>query len=106
MGYEEIPLITRSMSPAEMYEVHKGSRQEVYDFMLSDLADEVTQNLPERIGTPQGRVCRDAAKLLRTKIILFHRDEAKYQQALNDMKEIINSGRYAQIGRASCRERV
>lgn len=95
MGYEEIPLITRSMSPAEMYEVHKGSRQEVYDFMLSDLADEVTQNLPERAGTPQGRVCRDAAKLLRTKIILFHRDESKYQQAFNDMKEIINSGRYA-----------
>src|SRR5699024_1099307 len=33
-------------------------------------------------------------KLLRAKIILFHRDETKYQVALNDMKEIITSGRY------------
>jgi hypothetical protein len=95
MGYEEIPLITKSMLPDDMYNVHKGTRQEVYDFMLSDLDDAVTQYLPERSATPQGRVCRDAAKLLRTKIILFHRDEAKYQTALNDMKEIINSGRYS-----------
>lgn len=54
----------------------------------------MTKYLPQRSATQQGRVCRDAAKLLRAKIILFHRDETKYQVALNDMKEIITSGRY------------
>ena len=71
MGYEEIPLITKTMTPDEMYNVHKGTRQEVYDFMLSDLADDVINSLPERAATQQGRVCRDAALVLRTKIPQF-----------------------------------
>jgi hypothetical protein len=95
MGYEELPLITKSMSPSDMYNVHKGTRKEVYDFMLSDLDDAVTQYLPERSSTPQGRVCRDAAKLLRAKIVLFQRDESLYKQAYDDMHEIINSGNYS-----------
>ena len=77
-----------------MYSVAKGTREEIYEFMMGDLDDEVTKYLPQRSATQQGRVCRDAAKLLRAKIILFHRDETKYQVALNDMKEIITSGRY------------
>ncbi|MCD7900869.1 MAG: RagB/SusD family nutrient uptake outer membrane protein [Bacteroides sp.] len=94
MGYEEFPLIKKRLTVEEIYTVPKGTRQEIYEFMLSDLDDEVTKYLPERSATPQGRVCRDAAKLLRAKIILFHRDESKYQLALTDMKEIINSKRY------------
>lgn len=95
MGYEQFPLIKGPLAASEMYTVAKGTRQEIYEFMISDLEDDVTQYLPERSATAQGRICRDAAKLLRTKIILFHRDETRYQQALNDMKEIINSGRYS-----------
>lgn len=95
MGYEQFPLIKGTLLASEMYTVPKGSRQEIYEFMMSDLDDEITQYLPARSATAQGRICRDAAKLLRAKIILFHRDESKYQLALNDMKEIINSGRYS-----------
>ena len=94
MGYEEFPLIKHYLAASEMYSVGKGSRQEIYDFMMSDLQDEVTKYLPERDVTVQGRVCRDAAKLLRAKIILFHRDEASYPMVLTDMKDIINSGKY------------
>lgn len=95
MGYEEVPLITKTMTPDEMYNVHKGMREEVYDFMLDDLSDDVINCLPERAATPQGRVCKDAALVLRTKIILFQRDAARYPQALADMKAIIESGRYS-----------
>lgn len=97
MGYEECPLITKSMTPEEMYTVHKGTRQEIYDFMMSDLTDDIISALPDRSSTPQGRICKDAAKVLRTKIILFQRDESRYGQALNDMKSIINSGQYKLI---------
>jgi hypothetical protein len=94
MGYEQFPLITKILSVEDMYTVGKSTRQEAYEFMLSDLADNVIQYLPERQFTLQGRICRDAAKILRTKIILFHRDESHYQLALNDMNEIIGSHRY------------
>ena len=94
MGYEQFPLIKERLTVDEIYTVAKGTRQEIYEFMLSDLEDEVTKYLPAKASTNQGRVCRDAAKLLRAKIILFHRDETKYQMALDDLKEIITSKRY------------
>lgn len=95
MGYEQFPLITKPLPASEMYTVAKGTRQEIYEFMLADLDDEITKHLPVRSATNQGRICRDAAKLLRAKIILFHRDETRYQMALDDMKDIIESGRYS-----------
>ena len=95
MGYEQFPLLKGRVAVGDIYNISKATRQEIYEFMLSDLEDEVTKHLPARATTPQGRVCRDAAKLLRAKIILFHRDETKYQMALDDMKEIITSKRYA-----------
>jgi hypothetical protein len=58
--------------------------------MMGDLDDEVTKYLPQRSATQQGRVCRDAAKLLRAKIILFHRDEIKYQVALVSVSAILS----------------
>lgn len=89
MDYEEIPLQEHYLTADQMYSVHQGTRQEVYEFMLSDLAPEIIKNLPARQSTVQGRVCQEAAKLLRAKIILFHRDAAAYQSALDDLKSMI-----------------
>lgn len=97
MGYEQFPLITEALTPDEMYNVHKGTREEIYEFLLNDLSDDYINALPDRDNTPQGRVCKDAAKVLRAKIILFQRDESRYQQALADMKSIISSGKYQLI---------
>ena len=94
MGYEQFPLIKAPLPAADMYSVAKGTRDEVYEFMLSDLSDENIAALPARSATEQGRVCADAARVLRTKIILFHRAEADYPKALKDMKDIINSKTY------------
>lgn len=94
MGYEQFPLIKHYLAASEMYNVAKGTRQEIYEFIMSDLNDDVIKYLPERSATKQGRICRDAARLLRTKLILFHRDENNYQMALNDMKDIITTGKY------------
>lgn len=97
MGYEQFPLIKAPLSTSEIYSVKKGTRDEIYEFMLSDLTDDVINNLPDKGATQRGRISRDAAKVLKAKIILFHRDQSRYAEALADMKEIINSGRYSLI---------
>lgn len=97
MGYEQFPLIKGMMPVSDIYSVTKADRDAIYAFMLEDLDDEVTRYLPERSATQQGRICRDAAKVLRAKLILFHRDASRYGQALDDMREIIGSGRYALV---------
>lgn len=95
MGYEQFPLIKEPMASSDIYAVKKASREEIYQFMLSDLTEEVTRNLPAKANTQKGRISKDAAKVLRTKIILFQKDEKNYASALSDMKEIINSKRYS-----------
>ncbi len=97
MGYEQFPLIKNMMSVSEIYTIKKATRDEIYEFMLSDLTNDVIQHLPEKANTQKGRICKDAARVLKAKLILFHRDEARYAEALNDMKEIISSGRYSLI---------
>lgn len=95
MGYKEIPLLVKPFTSAEeIYMVSNSSRQEVYEFILSDLTDELIQSLPVKSATDKGRASCDAAKLLRAKVILFHRDESNYQKAYNDMKEIANNTSY------------
>lgn len=94
MGYEQFPLIKGILSADQMYSVPKGTRDEIYDFMMSDLSDENIAALPARASVQQGRICADAARVLRAKVILFHRDEKMYPKALDDMKTIINSGVY------------
>jgi hypothetical protein len=95
MGYKEIPLLKGQITSVnDLYSFGNASREEVYNFMMEDLADDVIQYLPERANTQKGRISRDAAKVLRAKIILFHRDEASYQKAYNDMREIANNSFY------------
>ncbi|MDR0537120.1 MAG: RagB/SusD family nutrient uptake outer membrane protein [Tannerellaceae bacterium] len=96
MGYKEIPLLTGQFTSSEdLYSVGNASRQQVFDFMMADLSDDVIRFLPERSATQKGRICRDAAKLLRTKIILFHRDETRYALAYSDMKSIADNPFYS-----------
>lgn len=95
MGYEEIPLIKNYIKASEMYNVKKGTRDEVFNFMLEDLSDDVTRFLPGRKATVQGRVCSEVAKLLRAKIILFHRSEKDYNTAYQDMTSIISSKNFS-----------
>lgn len=94
MGYEQFPLIKNYIKADEMYNVTKGTRDEIYDFMMQDLSDKWINALPDRANVEHGRACKDAALVLRTKITLFHRAQADYARALADMKSIISSERY------------
>jgi starch-binding outer membrane protein, SusD/RagB family len=97
MGYEQAPLIKQRLQSSEIFSVKKGTRDEIYNFMMEDLADDVIKYLPNKNSYQHGRVSIDAARILRTKIILFQRDESRYAEALSTMKEIINSGRYSLV---------
>ena len=49
MGYEQFPLIKHYLAASEMYSVAKGTREEIYEFMMGDLDDEVTKYLPSAV---------------------------------------------------------
>ncbi|GHT29327.1 membrane protein [Bacteroidia bacterium] len=95
MAYKEIPLLTGQITSVnDLYSFGNTSREDVYSFLMADLADDVIQHLPERTATQKGRISRDAAKILRAKLILFHRDESSYQKAFTDMQGIANNSFY------------
>ncbi len=94
MGYEQAPLIKHRLSTSGIFTVVKGTRNEIFDFMMQDLDDAVIACLPDKGKTVKGRVSKDAAWILKAKTILFHRAESRYPEALAAMKEIITSQRY------------
>ncbi len=95
IGYEQFVIIDKVILPADMYSVKKGTRQECYEFILNDLNNTVIGNLPVTIPDKEcGRYINDAAITMKAKLILFHRDESRYAEALNEMRTIINSNRY------------
>ncbi len=92
MGYEQAPLIKERLQTSEIFNVQKGTRDEIFDFMMEDLSDENIADLPDKNSFVHGRTNQDAARMLRTKLILFHRAESLYPQALADMKTIMGNG--------------
>jgi hypothetical protein len=95
MGWKEIPLLVGQITSVnDLYSFGNAPREDVYKFLMEDLSDDIIQYLPTRQNTQKGRICIDAAKLLRAKIILFHRDEANYQKAYSDLQAIANNSFY------------
>ncbi len=97
MGYEQAPLIKHRLATSEIFKVTKGTRDEIFEFMMEDLDDAVIANLPDKAKMVKGRVSKDAARVLKAKLVLFHRAENRYAEVLNAMKEIITSGRYSLV---------
>ena len=92
MGYEQAPLIKSRMETGEIFNVYKGTRDEIFDFMMEDLSDENIANLPDKNSFIHGRTNQDAARMLRTKLILFHHAQDLYPKALEDMRTIMGNG--------------
>ena len=62
---------------------------------MNDLDNTIIGNLPVTVPDEEcGRYINDAAIVMKAKMILFARDESRYAEALNDMRQIINSKRY------------
>lgn len=95
IGYEQFVIIDHVITPGEMYNVRKSSREECYQFILNDLTNDVIGHLPITVPANEaGRYTNDAALVIKTKLILFARDESRYSEALADIKTVISSNRY------------
>lgn len=73
------------------------SADEVYNNVIADLEGAIALDaLPmTQTGTAnQGRVTKAMAYMLYAEMVMYQKDETRYTQALNYMKEIINSGQY------------
>lgn len=74
------------------------SADEVYAKMMTDLEGALALGaLPmSETGTAnQGRVTKAMANMLYAEVVMYQKDESRYAKALELMKEIINSGKYA-----------
>lgn len=72
------------------------SADEVYEFMITDLEEVLSMNaLKWKAATSDlGRITTPMAYMLYTELVMYQNDKTRYPQALNYMKEIINSTEY------------
>lgn len=70
---------------------------EVYNFIITDLEEVFAMNALEWKSpiTQAGRVTTPMAYMLYTEMVMYQNDKSRYPQALNYMKEIINSAEYS-----------
>ena len=87
--YGGVPLYTESLPNAEDYEIKQSSKQEVVDYILSEL-DEAIEVLPNT--EYNGYITKSAAQALKARVLLQNK---RWQDAADTAEEIIGSGIYS-----------
>ena len=87
-AYFEEPL---SVDP---YMTRQMTADEVYGEILEDLEVAAKEGALQMTSAEVGRVNRAAALMLRARVIMYQKDQARYAQAASDMAAIISSGAY------------
>ena len=88
--FGDIPLIKKVLTPAESKETSRQPRQEVLDFVLTELK-EVLEDLKMAEPKERGRVNRDVVHAFLARIYLY---EGQFNKVLMHTESIIDSGRY------------
>lgn len=91
--YGGVPIIDRPLNPDE-YQQPRNSREEVYDFIVTDL-EFAMNNLPQKsayAAEDLGRATRGAAQGYLAKVRLFQNE---FQDAYDNAAAVINSNEYA-----------
>ena len=80
----------------EPYMATQYDADEIYDFIMADLDYAIEGNkLPvKRTPEDNGKASKAAAMMLKARVALYQNDEARYDEVLDHMAEIINSGQY------------
>lgn len=73
------------------------SADEVYEFIISDIEEVIAMNALNWKSemSKWGQVTTPTAYMLYTEMVMYQNDKNRYPQALNYMKEIINSSEYS-----------
>lgn len=79
------------------YMAKQLSADEIYTKILADLeiaCQDGALAMNTNDGTSRGRVSRAAALMLKARVVMYQKDEAKYAEVANDMATIIKSGNF------------
>lgn len=90
-----IPYYDKNLD-ASPYFAPQLKADEVYEKIIGDLDAVLESNqLPVSVGEDLlGRITRPMVQMLKASAVLYQNDENRYQSALADMREIINSGQF------------
>ena len=92
--YGEVVIIEKPLTVNEYYNQVRSPVEDVYKFMMDDIALAI-ELLPTTItANDLGRVSKDAAYVLKARIVLMANDDSKMDEIADDMKNIIDSRRY------------
>jgi len=84
-----VPLVTKVLSQNEANTVAVTSKEEIYDFLLSELTD-VARFLPDsRPASENGRIVKAAALAVKGRLLM---GEKKWSEAAETYKQIIDGG--------------
>lgn len=93
--YGNIPYFTAPLE--EPFLAKQYSADEIYNFIMEDLEIACRQGvLPMHATGPDlGRVSRATALMLKARVVLYQKDQARYPEVTREMAEIINSGQFS-----------
>ncbi|GAO28812.1 RagB/SusD family nutrient uptake outer membrane protein [Geofilum rubicundum] len=96
-----IPYFTDDLP--EPYMAPQYSADEIYDFIMADIDAIIeTAALPMRtVAENDGRATLAAAYMLKARVVMYQKDEARYSEVLAEMNEIIQSEAYQLVDFAS-----
>lgn len=80
------------------YMTKQLSADEVYAKIMADLevaCEEGAMAMSNNSGVDRGRACRAAALMLKARVIMYQKEEARYAEVANDMATIIKSGKFS-----------
>ena len=68
---------------------------EVYAKIIADVDAAIAGNLPMKAAAGrEGRATKAAAMMLKARVVLYQKDQARYAEVMNDMNAIVSSGQY------------
>ncbi len=92
--FRNIPLITKPLSPSEVFNVEQVAPEKVYEQIEADLAAAIP-NLPLTVPIDEnGRITKGAAQALLGKVILTQNNESRMLEAAELLNTVYNSGVY------------
>lgn len=95
--FGNVPLITKSLSPSEIYKQVQAKPDAIYAQIEKDLKEaKAVVELPETVPAAEfGRITKGAVRALLGKALLYQNNNAKMAEAASVFEEIIQSGVYS-----------
>ncbi len=93
--FGNVPYFTEPLTGETNYMAPQYSADEIYGFIMADIDAIGDNDLPMRMtGANLGRVSKAAVSMLKARVVMYQKDESRYDEVAADMAEIINSGDY------------